>query len=89
MSLNEILSINDLYNFARKNGLEATGNLLKEYVDTGQPDGFAGGNASFRFMCRVASEGIEDVPLGHYFSNIESRYGLDLYFYMSGCTDKL
>lgn len=82
----DIKTTEDLYNFAQKNGLQPTKDLLLRYVEEGQPEGFCP-RASTRFMCRVASEGVEGVPLGHYSSNIESKHGLSIYFYMWGGGD--
>ena len=74
----------DLWQFATDHGLQAVGDLLRDYVRHDQPESFCEGYTS-RAMCRIASKAVEGVkddedPRSY----IDTKYGTDLYFYMWG-----
>jgi hypothetical protein len=71
----------DLYNFARDNGLPKTKSLLRLYVKLGQPDCFMPGWTS-RAMCRTASMGLERKNINLLVQYIYTEFGPDLYCYM-------
>jgi len=74
----------DLYNYARKNGLHAVGAVLRKYVTEGEPIDWMPGFTS-RAMCRCASMGVEgtdkDVVPPTY---TMTKYGSALYCHMWG-----
>ena len=74
----------ELYNYARDNGLEATKELLRKYVEDGQPKDFMPEYTS-RAMCRCAAHGlsgddIDDNPDSY----IDTEHGPTLYWHMWG-----
>jgi hypothetical protein len=71
----------DLYDFARNNGLIKTKRLLRKFVEDGQSDDFIPGAMSST-MCRIASLAIEGKDIESNLSYSETKYGPDLYFYM-------
>ena len=81
---NELQTGEELWQFARENGLQAVAALLRKHVEDGQPDNFMPGYTS-RAMCRIASRGIEGKPDDpEVVSYLDTKYGVDLYWCMWG-----
>lgn len=74
----------DLYNYAKQNGLDETKWILRLFIELGQPDGFMEGFTS-RAMCRAAGaglDGLDEMPLSH----SDTTHGKELYNFMWGQT---
>lgn len=77
-------TLEDLYEFARTNGLDATKALLRKYVEDDQPDDFMPGLTT-RAMCQAAAAGIEGLPEDQLTASyMSSEHGSDLYWHMWG-----
>ena len=73
-----------LHEFARSKGLEATKQLLREYVRAGEPEDFMPGFTT-RAMCRAAGAGLDDLPVDQVPKTyLNTTHGPDLYWSMWG-----
>ena len=73
-----------LWRYANHYGLASVGNVLREYVLSGEPDTFIPGYTS-RAMCRIASCGVENIKDEWLVqSYMQTQYGSALYFHMWG-----
>lgn len=85
MQLPKLSTYEDLYDFAKENGLEKTKLLLRQWVLDDQPKWFMTSYFS-RTMCRCASEALEGLePTGG--SLMTTKYGLEIYLFMLGIND--
>ena len=72
----------DLYNYAKDNGLEAVKKLLRQWVEEEQPEDWMLGFTS-RALCRAASCGLEGVPIDEVPDSVmDTKNGNRLYHYM-------
>lgn len=74
-------SAEELYAFALHHGFEAVCEMLKSWVELGQPEEFLPGYGS-RAKCAVASAALEGTPLADAPAYLESKYGPALYRFM-------
>ena len=73
-----------LHEFAKTNGLDATKSLLREYVESGEPDDFMPGFTT-RAMCRAAGAGLDGLPVDQVpGSYMETKHGPILFWAMWG-----
>lgn len=78
------MTLQDLVDLTRREGVLAAALLLREYVDAGEPLSFCGG-ATSRAMCRLVSLAAEGAPqekLEEFGAYTDTRYGSDLYRFM-------
>lgn len=80
-----IKTFDDLYDYAVNNGLEATKELLKKYIDDGQPNSFMP-KFTTRAMCRCAGMALDKIPKNEWrqFCYLDTKHGWVLFDYMWG-----
>jgi hypothetical protein len=82
-NMKNIQTGDDLYRYARKNGIHKTAKILRRFVELDEPDYFMPWYTT-RAMCRTASMALQSIPIDYNrdIRNVDTAFGMDFYFYM-------